>query len=74
MSRSNKTLYKLIQQKNLPVYLSSEDGKYWDVFSKDKDILIFNDLKKESAIEFCKELGFDILAFIRIKDAGINIE
>jgi len=74
MSRYNRTLYKLIQQKNLPVYLSSEDGKYWDVFSKDNDLLIFNDLQKESAIEFCKELGFNILAFIRIKDKKNYIE
>jgi hypothetical protein len=58
--------YKLIQQKNLPVRIES-DNYSWKVVA-DKNVFLHEFNSKDKAILFCRELGFQITAYITPKE------
>lgn len=59
-------VYKLIREKNLPVKIESQSPYEWSIVHEDFFINSFN--SKEKAIDFCRDFGFIITAFIKYKN------
>lgn len=54
--------YKLVQQKNLPVYIEKDIFGKWSIGAGDVQLHEFSD--KDGALDFCRELGFKIMGII----------
>lgn len=59
-------IYKKIQQRDLSVYIESENNVY-NVMTKDHHTLIHTFDSKEKAIWFCRSLELNVLGFVRHK-------
>jgi hypothetical protein len=64
-------IYKKIQQRDLSVYIESENNLY-NVMTKDHHTLIHTFDSKEKAIWFCRSLSLNILGFVRHKPMVIE--
>lgn len=64
-------IYKKIQQKDLSVYIETENDVY-NVMSKDHHTLIHTFDSKEKAIRFCRSLDLNVLGFVRHKPISMG--
>lgn len=63
--------YKYIREKNLPVHIE-KDCTGWNIYT-DKHFLLHQVDTREKAVKFCRELGFQIMAFVTHKDKQRDI-
>lgn len=59
-------IYKKIQQKDLSVYIESENNVY-NIMTKDHHTLIHTFDSKEKAMWFCRSLDLNVLGYVRHK-------
>jgi|688.fasta_scaffold1321353_2 hypothetical protein len=59
-------IYKKIQQKDLSVYIETDNNAY-NVMTKDHHTLIHTFDSKEKAVNFCRSLDLNILAYVKNK-------
>ena len=60
-------IYKKIQQKDLSVYIESENANVYNVMTKDHHTLIHTFDSREKAMWFCRSLDLNVLGFVRHK-------
>lgn len=60
-------IYKKLQDKNLSAYIETDKSKRFHVTDKDHHISFYSCNSKETAIQFCKELDINIIAFVNHK-------
>lgn len=60
-------IYKKIQEQNLSVYVETDNSKRYYVTCKDHHLVIHNFDTRQQAIDFCKYLGLNIIAYISHK-------
>lgn len=60
-------IYKKIQEKNLSVYVETDSSKRYYVTCKDHHLVIHTFDSRQQAIDFCKYLGLNIIAYVSHK-------
>lgn len=61
-------IYKAIADGNLSVYIETLDDCRWRVTTSDHYISLNQFQSREDAIDWCRFLGLNILAYMRYKD------
>lgn len=60
-------IYKKLQEKNLSVYVETDNSKRYYVTCKDHHLVIHAFDDRQQAIDFCKYLGLNIIAYVSHK-------
>lgn len=57
-------IYKKLQEKNLSVYIETDKSKKYKVTCKDHHVTIHTLDSRKQALDFCKFLGLNVIAYI----------
>lgn len=60
-------MYKKLQNKTLSVYIETDKSKKYHVTDKDQHISLYSCNSREKAVNFCRLLDINIIAFVTHK-------
>lgn len=60
-------IFKKIQEGTLSVYIETDSTKRYNVTCKDHHMIIHTFDNRQKAVDFCKFLNFNIIAFVNHK-------
>lgn len=60
-------IYKKLQEKNLAVYVETDKSNKYHVTCKDQHLVLHSFESRQQAVDFCKYLGINIIAFVTYK-------
>lgn len=60
-------IYKKLQEKDLSVYVETDKSKRYYVTCKDHHLVIHTFDNRQQAVDFCKYLGLNIIAYVSHK-------
>lgn len=60
-------IYKKIQEKDLNVYVETDKSKRYNVVCKDQHMIIHTFNSRQQAVDFCKYLELNIIAYVSHK-------